>query len=110
MTSSSRLRATTMRAGPARGEVGPSASAAAIYAGLTLGALATLAPFALGLLTSFTSAHQFATGTPLSLPLPPTLSNYADLGGAGFGRALAATTLMTAVILLGQVTSSVLAA
>ncbi|HEY1442326.1 MAG TPA: carbohydrate ABC transporter permease, partial [Mycobacterium sp.] len=30
-----------------------------IYAGLALGALITLAPFALGLLTSFTSAHQF---------------------------------------------------
>ena len=78
-------------------------TAVLVYAGLLVGALITLAPFVLGLLTSFTSAHQFATGTPLSLPRPPTLSNYADLGGAGFGRALAVTTLMTAVILLGQV-------
>jgi multiple sugar transport system permease protein len=54
MTSSSRLRSTTMRARTARREVGPSASAGAIYAGLTVGALITLAPFALGLLTSFT--------------------------------------------------------
>ncbi len=85
-------------------------SAALVYAGLALGAVITLAPFALGLLTSFTSAHQFATGTPLAWPRPPTLANYTDLGGAGFGRALAVTALMTAVILLGQLTFSVLAA
>lgn len=46
----------------------------AIYAGLLVGALITLAPFTLGLLTAFTSAHQFVTGTPLQLPRPPTLS------------------------------------
>ncbi|RWA15166.1 sugar ABC transporter permease [Mycolicibacterium brumae DSM 44177] len=69
-----------------------------------------LAPFGLGLLTSFTSAQQFATGAPLSWPDPPTLGNYADLGGAGFPRAIAVTALMTAVILLGQLISSVLAA
>ena len=81
-----------------------------IYLGLLAGALLTLAPFGLSLLTSFTSAHQFATGTPLSLPDPPTLANYAALGGAGFGRALAVTALMTAMITLGQLTFSVLAA
>jgi multiple sugar transport system permease protein len=64
-------------------------SAVLVYAGLVVGAAITLAPFGLGLLTSFTSAHQFATGTPLAWPRPPTLANYADLGGAGFGRALA---------------------
>ena len=42
---------------------------ALIYLGLVAGALLTLAPFGLGLLTSFTSAQQFATGTPLSLPV-----------------------------------------
>jgi multiple sugar transport system permease protein len=81
-----------------------------VYVGLVLGALITLAPFLLGLLTSFTSARQFATGTPLQLPRPPTLANYADLAGAGFGRAAAVTALMTAVILVGQLTFSVLAA
>jgi len=86
------------------------ASALAIYAGLAVGAVITLAPFVLGLLTSFTSPHQFATGRPLAWPRPPTLSNYADLGGAGFGRALAVTALMTALILLGQMSFSVLAA
>jgi multiple sugar transport system permease protein len=83
---------------------------ALIYLGLLAGALVTLAPFGLSLLTSFTSTQQFATGTPLSLPDPPTLANYAALGGAGFGRALAVTALMTAMITLGQLTFSVLAA
>jgi multiple sugar transport system permease protein len=79
-----------------------------IYAGLVVGALITLVPFALGLLTAFTSAHQFATGTPLQWPRPPTLANFADLAGAGFGRAAAVTALMTVVILVGQMTFSVL--
>jgi len=82
---------------------------AIIYGCLVVGALLTLAPFGLGLLTSFTSAHQFATSAPLSLPQPPTLSNYAALGDAGFGRALLVTALMTVMITLGQLTFSVLA-
>ncbi len=86
------------------------ASAPAIYLLLAAGAAVTLAPFALGLLTSFTSAEQFNTGRPLSWPRPPSLENYAGLGGAGFGRALVVTALMTAVILLGQLTFSVFAA
>jgi multiple sugar transport system permease protein len=85
-------------------------SAVLVYLGLALGAVITLAPFAFGLLTSFTSAHQFATGTPLTWPRPPTLANYTGLAGAGFGRALAVTALMTAVSLLGQLSSSILAA
>lgn len=83
---------------------------AAVYAALALGALIALVPFVLALLTSVTSAHQFATGTPLALPRPPVLTNYTDLAGAGFGRALAVTALMTAVIVVGQLTFSVLAA
>lgn len=80
-----------------------------IYTCLVVGALITLAPFGLGLLTAFTSAHQFATSPPLSLPNPPTLSNFAALGNAGFGRALTVTALMTAMITLGQLTFSILA-
>jgi multiple sugar transport system permease protein len=85
-------------------------SGAVIYPGLAVGALLTLAPFALGLLTSFTSARQFNTQSPLSWPSPPTLENYTGLASSGFGRALLVTVLMTAVILLGQMTCSVLAA
>ncbi|MHA3020850.1 carbohydrate ABC transporter permease [Mycobacterium sp. BMJ-28] len=83
---------------------------ALIYLGLTAGAVITLTPFLLGLMTSFTSAQQFNTGTPLSVPAPPTLANYATLGDAGFGRALVVTALVTATVLLGQLTFSVLAA
>jgi multiple sugar transport system permease protein len=80
-----------------------------LYAGLLVGVLVTLIPFGLGLLTSITSAQQFATGIPLSLPRPPTLANYQALGDAGFGRAVAVTALMTAMITLGQLVFSVLA-
>jgi multiple sugar transport system permease protein len=85
-------------------------SNAAVYLGLAVGAVITLVPFGLGLLTSFTSARQFNTESPLSLPSPPTLANYTGLADAGFGRALVVTALMTAVILLGQLVFSVLAA
>jgi len=85
-------------------------SGAVIYPGLTIGALITLAPFTLGLLTSFTSARQFNTESSLSLPSPPTLQNYTGLADAGFGRALIVTALMAAVILIGQLTFSVVAA
>ena len=83
---------------------------ALIYTGLVIAAALTVAPFALSLLTSFTSAQQFATGTPLSMPDPPTWANYTALGGAGFGRALVVTALMTAIITIGQLVFSVLAA
>ena len=66
-------------------------SGAVIYPFLVAGALITLAPFALGLLTSFTSARQFNTESPLSFPTPPTLANYAGLVDAGFGRAFVVT-------------------
>lgn len=83
---------------------------ALIYAGLAAGAVITLVPFLLGLMTSLTSPQQFNTGSPVSLPAPPTLANYAALGDAGFGRALVVTALVTATVLLGQLTFSVLAA
>ncbi|KAA8962742.1 carbohydrate ABC transporter permease [Mycobacterium sp.] len=87
-----------------------SPSVVLVYAGLAVGAAVTLAPFLLGLLTSLTSDVQFATGVPLSWPRPPTLANYANLRDAGFGRALAVTAVMTSMILLGQLSFSVLAA
>ena len=83
---------------------------AAVYAGLVVLTVVTLVPFGLGLLTSFTSARQFNTESPLSVPSPPTLANYLGLGDAGFGRAIVVTALVTAVVLLGQLTFSVFAA
>jgi len=85
------------------------ASGVVIYPVLALAAVITVVPFALGLLTSFTSAQQFNTEAPLTLPTPPTLANYFGLADAGFGRALVVTALMTVVITLGQLTFSVLA-
>ena len=82
----------------------------AIYALLVIGAAITLLPFGVGLLTSFTSARQFNTESALSLPHPPTLANYIGLGDAGFGHAIVVTALMTAVILVGQLAFSVMAA
>jgi len=82
----------------------------AIYGVLVVLAVITLVPFGLGLLTSFTSARQFNTQSPLSVPAPPTFANYLGLVDAGFGRALLVTALMTAVILLGQLIFSVFAA
>src|SRR6195952_1385455 len=83
---------------------------AAIYAALGVLAVVTLLPFGLGLLTSFTSARQYNTESPLSVPSPPTFANYAGLVDVGFGRALVVTALVTAVVLLGQLTFSVFAA
>ena len=51
-------------------------SGVVVYPALAVGALITLAPFALGLLTLFTTARQFNTSAPLSWPSPPTLENY----------------------------------
>jgi multiple sugar transport system permease protein len=61
-------------------------SSATIYGCLIVGALITLVPFALGLLTSFTSARQFNTESPLSWPNPITGENYARLADAGIGQ------------------------
>lgn len=83
---------------------------AGVYALLTLGALITLAPFGLGLLTSFTPARQFATGTRWRGPTRRPLTTTPTWVAPGSGRAAAVTTLVTAVIVLGQLTFSVLAA
>ncbi|BBZ29329.1 ABC transporter permease [Mycolicibacterium madagascariense] len=80
------------------------------YLALVVLAALTLLPFGLGLLTSFTSARQFNTDAPLSIPSPPTLANYLALAGVGFGRAAVVTALAAAVILLAQLTFSVFAA
>lgn len=85
------------------------ASGVVVYPVLVVGAVVTLVPFGLGLLTSVTSPRQFNTESPLSVPNPPTFENYAALGDSGFGRAIVVTALMTAVITLGQLTFSVLA-
>lgn len=93
-----------------RRATGSALTGVVVYPLLAAGAALTLVPFLLGLLTSVTSAQQFNTESPLSAPSPPTLANYLGLAEAGFGRALVVTALVTAVVTLGQLTFSVLAA
>lgn len=82
------------------------------YAVLLAAALLTLAPFAVSVLTAFTSPRQFAQQGPLSWPAPPTTENLAALFTStdGFITPLAVTVQMVAVILAGQLVFSVLAA
>ena len=74
-----------------------------VYACLVAGALITLAPFALGLLTAFVGPSVRDVHAAVAQN-PPTLANFAALGDAGFRRALLVTALMTAMITLGQLT------
>lgn len=86
---------------------------AATYAILAIAALLTLAPFALSVLTALKSPRQFVQGGPLALPAPPTLENFQALlttDAGGLIAPIAVTLQMVAVILIGQMVFSVLAA
>lgn len=83
------------------------------YLVLVAAAVLTLAPFALSVLTSLKSGTQFASTSPLSLPDPATLENYASLfdgSRVDFGRALGLTAAVVVVVLVGQLTFSIMAA
>jgi multiple sugar transport system permease protein len=84
----------------------------AIYAVLLAGAVITLGPFVLSVLTSFKSPGQFAREPALTLPAPFTLENYAQLFGprVDFTRAVLVTFLVVLVVTTGQIAFSVLAA
>jgi multiple sugar transport system permease protein len=87
-------------------------STAAVYLVLVLGALFTLGPFLLSILTAFKTREQFAQQPALSWPDPFTLENFALLlnGPAQFGRAILITVLAAGLILVGQLICSILAA
>lgn len=82
------------------------------YALLVVAAVLTLAPFLLSVVTAFTTPQQFAQRGALHLPDPWTLENFATLfqGESGFANPLVVTVQMVAVILIGQMVFSVLAA
>lgn len=82
------------------------------YAILLIAVVLTLAPFAVSVLTAFTSSQQFAQQGALHLPHPATLENFRALfqGKEGFVTPLAVTVQMVLVILVGQIVFSVLAA
>ncbi|WP_244971401.1 carbohydrate ABC transporter permease [Paramicrobacterium chengjingii] len=87
-------------------------TALGVYALLLVGAAVTLLPFAFSVMTAFTTPTQFAQEGAVSLPNPATLGNFGELlGGAfGFGRSLGVTLAMTAVLLVGQLCFSIMAA
>jgi len=84
----------------------------ATYAILAAGAILMVAPFVFSVFTSLKSPGQFATGSPLSPPNPPTGENYTSLfgGRANFVVPLAVTAQVVIVLTLGQIICSVLAA
>jgi multiple sugar transport system permease protein len=88
------------------------APTAATYLLLVLGAVLTLAPFVLSLMTALKSPRQFVSQPVLRPPVPPTGSNFAELfvGRYDFVPPIVVTAQVVAVILVGQLVFSVFAA
>jgi multiple sugar transport system permease protein len=84
----------------------------AAYVLLLVGAVVTVAPFLLSLMTALKSPQQFASQTPLSLPSPVTGVNFTELFGGryDFVSPVVVTAQVVAVVLVGQLMFSVLAA
>ena len=84
----------------------------ATYLVLIVAAVLTLGPFLFSVMTALTSTTQFAQQGPLSFPAPPVLENFVGLftSADGFVTPVAVTVQMVAVILVGQMVFSVLAA
>ena len=87
-------------------------SLAATYAMLLAGAAIMVVPFAYSVLTSLKSPEQFASTDPLAFPAPVTGENYSALfsGDRDFTVPFAVTVQVVAVLTVGQVVCSVLAA
>ncbi|MGI5129326.1 carbohydrate ABC transporter permease [Pseudonocardia sp. CA-107938] len=84
---------------------------AGVYLALTAGAVLTLAPFLLSVMTSVKTPQQFASEGPLALPSPVTGVNFALLFSQyGFVAPVVVTAQVVAVILVGQLLFSVFAA
>ncbi|TQM13832.1 carbohydrate ABC transporter permease [Pseudonocardia kunmingensis] len=85
---------------------------AGAYLLLVAGAVLTVAPFLLSLSTALKSPQQFASGSVLGPPAPPTLENFGELFGEryDFVSPIAVTAQVVAVILVGQLAFSVFAA
>lgn len=84
----------------------------ATYLLLVLGAVLTLAPFVLSIMTALKSPRQFASQPVLNPPDPPTVANFTDLFGGryDFVSPIVVTAQVVAVILVGQLLFSVFAA
>jgi multiple sugar transport system permease protein len=79
---------------------------------LLVGALVTLAPFVLSVLTALKTPQQFASEPALAPPAPFTLSNFTTLFGGtyDFVSPVVVTAQVVLVVLVGQLVFSVLAA
>lgn len=84
----------------------------ATYVLLTIGAAIILGPYLLSVQTSVKTPEQFAGQSALALPSPVTGENYAELvvGGHTLVPPLVVTVQVVLVVILGQLTCSVLAA
>ena len=82
------------------------------YLLLGLAAVLILAPYLLSVQTSAKTPEQFARESPLAVPAPATGANYAELmvGGHTLAPSLLITVQVVLVVVLGQLTCSVLAA
>jgi multiple sugar transport system permease protein len=82
-----------------------------VYVVLSVGAVVTLAPFLLSVLTSFKTPEQFANEPATALPNPLTVGNYLSLfsGQQNFAQAILVTLLVMLFITIGQLVFSVLA-
>ncbi|MFZ1383235.1 MAG: carbohydrate ABC transporter permease [Scrofimicrobium sp.] len=83
-----------------------------IYVGLTISAAIMALPFVLSIMTAFKTPRDFASSSPLAPPKEWTLDNFAAvLGGRiNFMDAIVTTLLMVLVLVVFQVSSSVMAA
>ncbi|GIE87633.1 carbohydrate ABC transporter permease [Actinoplanes regularis] len=82
------------------------------YLALGVAAVLILAPYLMSVQTSLKTPGQFAQRPPLAPPRPPTGANYAELlvGGHSLIPPLVITVQVVLVVVIGQLTSSVLAA
>lgn len=87
-------------------------SAVVAYTILIVAAVLTLAPFSLSIMTALRAPGDFLRQGPIHLPDPATIENFSALftGPHGFVTPFAVTTQMVAVILVGQIVFSILAA
>jgi multiple sugar transport system permease protein len=79
---------------------------------LLVGALVTLAPFVLSVMTALKTPQQFASEPALTAPSPFTLANFRTLFGGtyDFVSPVVVTAQVVVVVLVGQLVFSVLAA
>ncbi|MGC5629660.1 carbohydrate ABC transporter permease [Georgenia sp. Z1344] len=92
--------------------LGRGAAHALTYLLLLAGAVVTLAPLLLPLMTALKTNRQYVADGPLALPDPLTLENFRALFGeeGDFIVPLAVTLQMVVVLVVGQLVSSILAA